>query len=428
MAIDEVHAPKLGVASTHSSLYLGIRSTKRRKIRVWFQLQISLLINLTMKYTIFTFIVILLVQNSSEDEVQSFYVPQFQDNPSSPLFTSLTPDPSKPPPDPISVPVNTVSVNPVPVNPAPVNQVVNQPLDDFLQQLPPTPNAECYIRQCDQIITGRNLLYSRALEIVQNEEYLSEADLDLIRRRYKRQTNTSTSGTTSIFSTEPLQNVDLLPTLIGLGVGIGTLAVGALYAIPDLPLTSPSGVPPSNPQPGTPGGGGEPNTLPQAVALVPPGLNAIAVFPPYITPRTIPAISVIFAENSAIGPQIGRRKRSENWYVREKLGQLMKRFRCLRVKLRYRSLKKKYPPTTYHPHYGKREVINSLDDCFDFIDEPLYGFRTLVSTEKFCLGNDLNCLQTSSSTIGIQSRQAEEFVSEAPADCRLTLTQNQNCV
>ena len=291
-----MHAPKLGVASTHSSLYLGIRSTKRRKIRVWFQLQISLLINLTMKSTRFTFIVILLVQNSSEDEVQSFYVPQFQDNPSSPLFTSLTPDPSRPPPDPISVPVNTVSVNPVPVNPAPVNQVVNQPLDDFLQQLPPTPNAECYIRQCDQIITGRNLLYSRALEIVQNEEYLSEADLDLIRRRYKRQANTS-----DIFSTAPLENVSLLPTLISIGVGIGTVAAGALYAIPDLPLTLPSGVPPGNPEPGTPGGGGPPNTLPQAVALVPPGLNAIAVFPPYIRPRTVPAISVIFAENPAIG-------------------------------------------------------------------------------------------------------------------------------
>ena len=70
----------------------------------------------------------------------------------------------------------------------------------------------------------------------------------------------------------------------------------------------------------------------------------------------------------------------------------------------------------------------SLDDCFDFIDEPLYGFRTLVRTEKFCMGNDLNCLQASSSKIGIQSRQTEEFVTEAPADCRLTLTQNQNCV
>merc|ERR1712226_824934 len=134
--------------------------------------------------------------------------------------------------------VNPAPVNPAPVNPQPVNQVVNQPLDDFLQQ-PPAPNQECYIRQCDQIITGRNLLYSRALEIVQNEDYLSEADLDLIRRRYKRQANTS-----DIFSTAPLENVDLLPTLISIGVGIGTVAAGALYAIPDLPLTLPSGVPP----------------------------------------------------------------------------------------------------------------------------------------------------------------------------------------
>ena len=61
----------------------------------------------------------------------------------------------------------------------------------------------------------------------------------------------------------------------------------------------------------------------------------------------------------------------------------------------------------------------SLDDCFDFIDEPLYGFRTLVRTEKFCMGNDLNCLQASSSKIGIQSRQTEGFVSEAPAACLL---------
>ena len=297
---------------------------------------------------------LLLVQNSSQDEaeVQSFYVPQFtsQANSPSPSLASLTPAPSRPleiipfnpapvnsapvnpapvnpapvnpspvnpqpvnpqpvnpaPVNPIPVnpqlvnpaPVNPAPVNPAPVNPTPVNAVVNQPLDDFLQQPPPEPNQECYIRQCDQIITGRNLLYSRALEIVQNEDYLSEADLDLIRKRYKRQANTSTSD---IFSTAPLENVDLLPTLISIGVGIGTVAAGALYAIPDLPLTLPSGVPPGNPEPGTPGGGGPPNTLPQAVALVPPGLNAIAVFPPYIRPRTVPAISVIFAENPAIG-------------------------------------------------------------------------------------------------------------------------------
>merc|ERR1712226_1838200 len=244
-------------------------------------------------------------------------------SPANPLPVNPLPvNPQPVNPAPINpAPVNPQPVNPAPVNPAPVNQVVNQPLDDFLQQ-PPAPNQECYIRQCDQIITGRNLLYSRALEIVQNEDYLSEADLDLIRRRYKRQANTS-----DIFSTAPLENVDLLPTLISIGVGIGTVAAGALYAIPDLPLTLPSGVPPGNPEPGTPGGGGPPNTLPQAVALVPPGLNAIAVFPPYIRPRTVPAISVIFAENPAIGLQNGRRKRSQNWYVREKMASLLKRIK-----------------------------------------------------------------------------------------------------
>ena len=41
---------------------------------------------------------------------------------------------------------------------------------------------ECYIRSCDQAITGRNLDYDRALQIVQKEEYLAAADLSVIRR------------------------------------------------------------------------------------------------------------------------------------------------------------------------------------------------------------------------------------------------------
>ena len=53
----------------------------------------------------------------------------------------------------------------------------------------------CFTRTCDQIITGRNLKYGRALQIVQNEEYLDEADLNIIRRRkdrVKRQIGTVT--------------------------------------------------------------------------------------------------------------------------------------------------------------------------------------------------------------------------------------------
>ena len=43
-----------------------------------------------------------------------------------------------------------------------------------------------------------------------------------------------------------------------------------------------------------------PQTLVAALALVPAGLAAVAVFPPYATPRTVPAVSVIFAENPNI--------------------------------------------------------------------------------------------------------------------------------
>ncbi len=45
-------------------------------------------------------------------------------------------------------------------------------------------NRACYVQTCDQTITGRQLGYTRALEIVQNEEYLEAADTDLIRRNF----------------------------------------------------------------------------------------------------------------------------------------------------------------------------------------------------------------------------------------------------
>ena len=38
-------------------------------------------------------------------------------------------------------------------------------------------------RRCDQIISGRNLAYSRALEIIQEEDYLDEDEFDEIEFR-----------------------------------------------------------------------------------------------------------------------------------------------------------------------------------------------------------------------------------------------------
>ena len=188
-------------------------------------------------------------------------------------------------------------------------------------------------------------------------------------------------------------------------------------------MTLASGVPPGNPPPGTPGGGAPPTTvagagvvqvasaqtLSTALALVPLGLTAVAVFPPYNRPRTIPAVSVIFAENPAMIPGL-RKKRSlrklrqkvykffflsrkkldhfifdadlflhevkyfltkelsveyikekihdKIYYVKEKLADLKKNFMCLKSRLRmyaWQQKKKKYKP---YNHYGKREIIN----------------------------------------------------------------------
>ena len=65
-----------------------------------------------------------------------------------------------------------------------------------------------------------------------------------------------------------------------------------------------------NSSPGSGGGGATPSAvgagaanpsiLATALTLVPLGLTPIAIFPPYNTPRQIPAISVIFSEDPDI--------------------------------------------------------------------------------------------------------------------------------
>ena len=42
-------------------------------------------------------------------------------------------------------------------------------------------NPNCYVQTCHQIISGRNLRYSRALQIVQSEEYLNAVDKSIIK-------------------------------------------------------------------------------------------------------------------------------------------------------------------------------------------------------------------------------------------------------
>ena len=497
-------------------------------------------------------------------------------------------------------------------------QPQGQPLNEFIQQSQPQ-NQQCYIRTCDQIITGRNLLYARALEIVQDEEYLSEAELNLI-RRYKRQTITTNALSTptnfgnlslvqlldqlvssipealkaqfcellsnlfmnlNFFSTlqtavdsgcDNIQTIDtctkttktvtvdtggnivsssrpntittsdctvcqtcssnvcavsfttypgptgpitttvtadcsatatstevpnfftggtvdltnneqcksyifnlyffILTYLYSriclfdgfldflteaapiVGVGAGTVAAAGLYMTPTLTMTLPSGVPAGNPQPGTPGGGAPPTTvasagvvpasaqtLSTALALVPLGLTAVAVFPPYNTPRTIPAVSVIFAEDPAMVPGMRRKKRSlrklrykvykffllnrkkldhliydvdlfihevkyfltkeltiqylkekihhKIYYVKEKMAELKNNFMCLKARLRMYAWQKKKKHKPYN-HYGKREIVNryefhfcNFDTCLTF--GILVWMIALILCKSLCM-------------------------------------------
>ena len=71
--------------------------------------------------------------------------------------------------------------------------------------------------------------------------------------------------------------------------------------------------PPNVPQPGQPGGGDPPSANPEAAALAPPGTVPVAVFPPFIRPRTYPAICVIFSE-------LTKQEKHNNYGKRRKRG------------------------------------------------------------------------------------------------------------
>ena len=82
------------------------------------------------------------------------------------------------------------------------------------------------------------------------------------------------------------------------------VVAGGMVFMPTMPIVNTQGVPPGNVSPGTPGGGAPPSVnTPNgiaALALVPLGTLPVAIFPPYATPRTKDAVSVIFAENPEI--------------------------------------------------------------------------------------------------------------------------------
>jgi len=101
---------------------------------------------------------------------------------------------------------------------------------------------------------------------------------------------------------------------------------------------------------------------------------------------------------------------------------------CLQTRLEHYARRKRRNRGKFsHPqqkhHFIKRE-IDSMNDCFEFMEEPLYGFRVKVTQEIECSKLGPNCGMPSNSTDKdnqFDVRQSgENFSSDAPPDCRIT--------
>ena len=255
------------------------------------------------------------------------------------------------------------------------------------------------VQTCDQAITFRNFDYARALEVVQDEEYLDDVDFDEIRLSRKqgevfkhidsfeekiannfiqsfhevsedseilndfdyeneahhREKRFSFFNTTSTFCTNCTLGG---PTLPGVVATVLTSAAILIAANPAPGLT-----PSSSPQPGSPGGGGLPSANPgNILALVPAGLVPVATFPPFLpADRVIPAVAVIFREQpgTVAGTDLTNKRSSGYSPQPTLLDRFLKNVRCLGPRLAAKFGKKPAPVVDYG--YGKANYYVLVD-------------------------------------------------------------------
>ena len=116
-------------------------------------------------------------------------------------------------------------------------------------------------------------------------------------------------------------------------------------------------------------------------------------------------------------------------YLKEKASNFSDNVSCLRTRIEVHAnmrRKKKHLSSYGHPYYDNyivKRAVDSMDDCFEEMREPLYGFRTKITSEKQCGIDGLECDLSNSATTNnntAERRQTgEEFASDAPPDCRI---------
>ena len=112
--------------------------------------------------------------------------------------------------------------------------------------------------------------------------------------------STASEGLAAYITT--LAREDPIRTAILAAGAIALSTAGMAALIMPTPTQAALGsAPVTAPQPGSLGGGSPPvpdsPTSVQALSLTPPGLVPVAIFPVWLTPRTFPAVAVIFSEN-----------------------------------------------------------------------------------------------------------------------------------
>ena len=131
---------------------------------------------------------------------------------------------------------------------------LNQPRQDYdydanyYDEDYPNNNDQCIVNQCSQSVTGRRLSYARALEIIQDEEYLDETDFDIIRKHHRQKRPAPATTTTTTTTTTPAPSIfdNLLDSLPSPGAAAGAAGAAAAASVamnPALPMTT-GGVPP----------------------------------------------------------------------------------------------------------------------------------------------------------------------------------------
>ena len=103
-----------------------------------------------------------------------------------------------------------------------------------------------------------------------------------------------------------------------------------------------------------------------------------------------------------------------NAYAQERFSDLKDTLFCLRARIGMWAETK----NTRNHGYRVKRAVDSIDDCFEGMSEPLYGFRTKITFEKACGSFGIAC-NNSEDKNRFQKRQTgEKFKSDAPLDCR----------